>query len=123
MHNYPEAALVRLVVTLTAFPDHMSGIGEALRSLGNEARLEEGCLASWQCTTPGEAGCLQHYVEEWSSEDALRRSMRSLRFTRLLTLIETADGPPTFEVDVVACRRGLEYIADARRDEPEENRL
>jgi len=123
MPDYPETALVRLVVTLTAFPAHMSGLEEALRSLGNQARLEEGCLASWQCTTPDEAGCLQHYVEEWSSEGALRRSMRSLRFTRLLALIETADGPPTVEVDVVACRRGLDYIADARQTEPEEKEL
>jgi quinol monooxygenase YgiN len=123
MRDYPKAALVRLVVTLTAFPDRMSGLAEALRTLGNQARLEEGCLASWQCTTPNETGGLQHYVEEWSSEDALRRSMRTLRFTRLLALIETADGPPTVAVDVVACRRGLDYIADARYAELEENEL
>jgi quinol monooxygenase YgiN len=123
MRHYPEAALVRLVVTLTAIPAHMSGLAEALRTLGNQARLEEGCLASWQCSTPDEAGGLQHYVEEWSSEDALRRSMRSLRFTRLLALMETADGPPTVAVDVVACRRGLDYIADARITESEAQEL
>ena len=123
MRDYPKAALVRLVVTLTAFPARGSGLAEALRTLGNQARREQGCLASWQCTTPNETGGLQHYVEEWASEEALRRNMRTLRFTRLLALIETADGPPTVEVDVVACRRGLDYIADARHVDPEENEL
>jgi quinol monooxygenase YgiN len=103
--------LVRLTLTFSAHPDRMPGLEDALRMLSNQARLEEGCLASWQSTTTGSADWVQHYVEEWTSECTLQHSMRSPRFTRLLAVLEAADGPPTVEIDLVATRRGLDYVA------------
>ena len=104
--------LVRLAVLFTALPTHMPELEDALRTLANQARLVEGCLTSWQSTTASGESCMHHYVEDWSSEDALQRSMRSLRFKRLLAVLEAADGPPTVEIDIVATRRGLDYVAD-----------
>ena len=110
--NQAGAELVRLTLTFTARPARMTGLEDALRTLSDQARLEEGCLTSWQSITAGGDSCVQHYVEEWSSEGALQHSMRSLRFTRLLAVLEAADGPPTVEIDIVAARRGLDYVAD-----------
>ena len=54
------------------------------------------------------------YVEEWTTEDAMRRPVRSQRFTRLLEVLESAPLPPRVEFDFVAETRGLDYVAEVR---------
>ena len=54
------------------------------------------------------------YVEEWATEDAMRRRVRSQRFTRLLEVLESAPLPPRVEFDFVTETRGLDYVAEVR---------
>ena len=59
---------------------------------------------------------LIRYVEEWSSEEELRRRVRSDRFLRLVAVMEEARSAPRLTFAMASGSRGLDYVAEARRD-------
>jgi quinol monooxygenase YgiN len=84
---------------------------EALRFIMAGARLEEGCLA---CSAWADQEATVHYTEEWASEPDMRRRVRSISFTSLLVLVESAQAQPTVQFDFVAATRGVDYVAEVR---------
>jgi hypothetical protein len=54
------------------------------------------------------------YVEEWATEEAMRRRVRSDRFTLLLEVLESASEAPGVQFDFVTETRGLDYVAEVR---------
>jgi hypothetical protein len=54
------------------------------------------------------------YVEEWATEEAMRERVRSVRFTRLLEVFESAREAPCVQFDFVIATRGLDYVAEVR---------
>ena len=56
-----------------------------------------------------------HYIEEWNSEDDLRRQLRSNRFATLAELMERASEQPRVAFDLPHGTRGLEYAEEVRR--------
>ena len=56
------------------------------------------------------------YTEEWVSPQALDSQLRSERFTRLLSVMESACKPPELEFRFVSETRGLEYLAALRAE-------
>jgi hypothetical protein len=57
------------------------------------------------------------YIEEWSSEDDLRRQLRSDRFAVLAELIEHAIEYPTIEFALPGSTRGVDYVEEIRGSE------
>jgi hypothetical protein len=103
--------MVRLTVSLTAPNRHARDLLAALHYIGTSTHFEKGCLGCSVWTGPEAA--LQ-YVEEWATEDDMRRRVRSERFTSVLSVIEAALEPPRVQFDFVARRRGLDYVAEIR---------
>ena len=54
------------------------------------------------------------YVEEWTTEEAMRLRVRSDRFTRLLEVMESAPEAPSVQFDFVRETRGLDFVAEVR---------
>jgi hypothetical protein len=54
------------------------------------------------------------YVEEWATEDLLRREVRSDRFRTLATLMEHATSQPVVEFVLPGRTRGLDYVDEVR---------
>jgi quinol monooxygenase YgiN len=54
-------------------------------------------------------------VQEWGSQSALDRHLRSDLYRTLLAVVETAREPPEIHFDTVAQRGGVEVIAFARQ--------
>ena len=81
----------------------------ALRLLASPTRIEPGCLGCrvWTEEARGVHGAVR---EEWATESAMRRRVRSERFTRLLEVLESAERPPCVQFDFVTETRGLDYV-------------
>jgi quinol monooxygenase YgiN len=104
--------MVRLNVRLGA--DSVASLGnllEALRFLIAATRLEPGCIG---CSAWSESDSTVHYLEDWETEADMRRRVRSLRFTSLLAVIESADQQPHVQFDFVTATRAIDYVAEIR---------
>ena len=104
--------MVRLTVTLTALGRRVQDLVEAFRFLMVSTRLDQGCLG---CSVWGEPDSSVHYVEEWSTEEDIRRRVGSDRFTSVLALLESVREPPHVQFDFVSSTRGLDYVAEVRQ--------
>jgi quinol monooxygenase YgiN len=104
--------MVRLTIALKAASARSAqDLLDALRFLGLSTRLEPGCLSCSSWTGP-DSVC---YSEEWGTEADLRRHVRSDRFTNLLAIVESAQ-EPQIQFDFVTSTRGLDYVAEVRKD-------
>ena len=107
--------MVRLVVLLAASTGATQQLLHTLRFLASPTRIEPGCLACRVWIEDGDESSVR-YVEEWTTEEAMRLRVRSERFTRLLELLESAPEAPSVEFDFVTETRGLDYVAEVRGD-------
>jgi quinol monooxygenase YgiN len=103
--------MVRLTVTLRPAAGCVQDLVDAFRFLMVSTRLEPGCL---ECSVWAEPDSSVHYVEEWSSEQDIRRRVASGRFTSVLALLESVREPPRVQFDFVSSTRGLDYIEEVR---------
>ena len=85
----------------------------ALRFLASPIRIEPGCLGCRVWVDDLDESTVR-YVEEWTTEEAMRVRVRSERFTRLLEVLESAPEAPRIQFDFVTQTRGLDYVAEVR---------
>ena len=87
---------------------------EALNSLTFIAGLDRGCTG---CRISVDARDPRSfcYEEDWVSREDLDREILSERFTRLLSILETASEKPVLEFRFVSETRGLDYVGEVRR--------
>jgi quinol monooxygenase YgiN len=104
--------MVRLTVTLRPPARGVQDLVDAFRFLMVSTRFEPGCVG---CSVWTEPDGSVHYVEEWSTEEDIRRRVGSERFTSVLALLEAAREPPHVQFDFVAATRGLDYVEEIRQ--------
>ena len=103
--------MVRLSVALHAASARAAqDLVDALRFIVLGTRLDAACLG---CSTWTEPDWSVHYVEQWATEADMRQRVRSDRFTSLLAILESTDGPRV-QFDFVTTTRGLDYVAQVR---------
>lgn len=90
---------------------------DALRSVTRPARLDPQCITS-RILRDAEDPEAVSYIEEWLSEEALVRRVRSDEFGGLLALMEAAASPPVLEFRFESTVKGLEYVAAVRDMRP-----
>ena len=88
-------------------------IASFLQGLIVSTSAEPGCLSCRLCTDVGPATLIS-YVEEWKSEEDLKRQLKSERFAALAELMEHASQPPSIEFIVGDASRGSEYAEEIR---------
>jgi len=86
----------------------------ALHSLAADTRTTRGCVGCSVSSDIGSRGTVR-YVEEWQTEDDLRRRLRSDTFSQLLTLIEGTGQAPRIEFALDRETRGLDFMEEVRR--------
>jgi quinol monooxygenase YgiN len=89
-------------------------ISTALQSMMSATRATPGCLGCTVSTGLGEQGTVR-YVEEWQTEQDLRRRLESDAFTRLAALIEASPRPPRLEFALPGGTRGLDLVEEIQR--------
>ena len=104
--------MVRLTIALHAASQGAAqDLLDALSFVVVSTRFEPGCAtsAAWSDTNS------VRYVEEWKTEEEMRRRIRSDAFTSVLSIVESATDP-TVQFDFVTRTRGLDYVAEVRND-------
>jgi len=86
----------------------------ALHSLAADTRTTRGCVGCSVSTDIGSRGTIR-YVEEWQTEEDLRRRVRADSFAKLVTLIEDATQPPRIEFALDRETRGLDFVEEVRK--------
>lgn len=105
---------IRMLVTWSVPPGESRPIVSTLQGLMIATRAEPGCTGCSLATEMGTRVVI-HYVEEWNSEDDLRRQLRSNRFATLAELMERASEQPRVQFALPHGTRGLEYAEEVRR--------
>ena len=78
-------------------------------------RSEAGCLScSLSTDAYKHAEVVIQCVEEWSSEDDLKRELRSARFSALAELMERASRYPSVQFALPGSIRGIDYANEVR---------
>lgn len=85
----------------------------ALRSLRGPTEARAGCSGYHVYQDDGDENALT-LMQEWATQLALDRYIRSDLYRTVLAVIETASEPPDVRFDTVARRAGMEIIASAR---------
>ncbi len=107
--------MIRLTLSITAARGESWRLIDALRSLMVPTRRERGCVSCQLMLSSESSDPMRiSYVEDWSSEEALREQVRSDRFSRLLELMESALEPPHLEFALGNGTRGLDYVEEVR---------
>jgi quinol monooxygenase YgiN len=96
-------------------PGEAKPIVSALQGLMALTRIEPGCAG---CSVSSEMGSttVVQYVEDWLTEEDLKRQLRSQRFSRLAELMERASAHPTVKFALPGRIRGLDYAEEVRRN-------
>jgi quinol monooxygenase YgiN len=106
--------MVRLNVVLSAGSlRDVDQLLDALRFVISGTRLEPGCLG---CSAWSDPDLSVHYAEAWSTEAELRQHVLSSQFTSLLAIAESLRSPPLVQFDFVSASRGLDYVAEVRKE-------
>ena len=105
--------MVRLTIVLADPRPGAQRLIRAFRTLVVETRLENGCIG---CSVWSDPDSTVHYFEEWATEADMRRRVRSDHFTSLLAVMEAAREPPEVRFDFLQATRGLDYVAEVRRE-------
>ena len=116
--------VIRLTLSITAARGESWRLIDALRSLMVPTRRERGCVSCQLLLSSESCDPMRiSYVEDWSSEEALREQVRSDRFSRLLELMESALEPPQLEFELGNGTRGLDYVEEVRADRSRRGRV
>jgi quinol monooxygenase YgiN len=85
----------------------------ALHSLAGDVRTNRGCLGCSVSSDMANRGVVR-YVEEWRTEEDLRRRLKDNSFVQLITLMENAGQPPLLEFALGNGTRGFEFLEEVR---------
>jgi quinol monooxygenase YgiN len=105
--------MVQLMLRILAAPGQAPKMAAALRSLLLQTHLDRSCRSSALYAMVGQPDTFC-YIEEWEDPEDIRRQILSQRFTRLLSIMETALDRPVLEFRFVSMTRGLEYAEEVR---------
>jgi quinol monooxygenase YgiN len=103
----------QVTVRLTSRAEKAQEMLQALRSVMLPAEFEAGSMGCHLYAEAGETDSFC-YVEEWATEQDMERTIRSIRFGRLLAIMECAIGLPTLQVRLISETRGWNYIRQLR---------
>lgn len=106
--------MVQLTMRIKAGPGRAHDLVEALHMLKRRALQSQGCVRAC-CAADVDEAELFWYSEDWETQEALEAKVRSDQFGLLLALMETSPKRPSIEFRIISESRGLEYVAEVRR--------
>lgn len=112
-----EHSDAHMVLEWRVAPGQAGPITAALNSVMLATRRTRGCLGCSLSTDMSDLVTLR-YVEDWESEEGLRRQVQSERFGALVVLVESATETPHIEFVLPDGTRGLDYATEVRHVPP-----
>ena len=105
-------ASLRIVVA----PERRDEVVQAFRSLVRSTEVKRGCLGCRFYQDVADANSLT-YVEEWQTQEACERHLRSDEYRKLLALVDLSTAPPELRFHTISETSGMEYLATVRTSE------
>jgi hypothetical protein len=102
--------MVQLLVRLVAPKGRIEDILEAARVVMRPAQQARECRLARVYQDANDRRLIE-YVEEWETARDVRSQAESVRFARLLELLEMAAECPVLEFRVISETHGLEFMA------------
>ena len=105
--------LITATLRIDAAKAKQKEITRLLRSLIGPTRVETGCIS---CRLYGELDNPSSvtWMEEWRTENDLKRHLRSPQYRKILIALDMADAEPEVRFDTVVETAGMQLIAEAR---------
>ncbi|HEV3261261.1 MAG TPA: antibiotic biosynthesis monooxygenase family protein [Gemmataceae bacterium] len=105
--------MILVTLSITVPPGRREEMVDAFGSLLGPVRVAPGCLA---CELYQEVGYgeVLLYMEEWETPEQLEHHLRSVRYERLLAIMEASAQPPVLRYLSIAAVNGLEYLETVR---------
>jgi hypothetical protein len=107
------SGMVQLRLLAIIAPDRVRETIQALRVILRPASLDRECAGA-RLSADVENPTVLFYTEDWVTAEALNHQLRSIRFTRLLEVMETSAVLPSLEIRFISEVRGLDYVEAAR---------
>jgi quinol monooxygenase YgiN len=104
--------MVRIVIP----PEKRSEILKVSCSLMGLTRVQPGCISCRMYFDMENENALS-LVEEWKSQDALDKNIRSEQYRKILALLDMSTEPPEIQFNTVLSTAGLEAVAAVRSGE------
>ncbi len=88
-------------------------VNRLLRSLIEPTRVETGCMSCRLYHERDDPNTVT-WIEEWQSEDDLKRHLRSPQYKKILAALDMANVEPEIRFDTVVETAGMRLIEEAR---------
>lgn len=105
--------MIQTILNIKTSPNRTGDLVRAFRSLMVSAQAEHGLIDCKLYQEVGDETSLR-FVEDWRTEEDLESQIRSNRYTRLLSLMETSTELPSLEFRTVTRTQGLEFLEAVR---------
>ena len=115
MHTGNRVALKTISIDMRFLPDHEEDAIRVLRSVTGVTEAKSGCRA---CLVARDATDeeLFLYREEWDSESAFLRHIRSEEFRRVLVAMDMCSEEPQVLVGDLSGTSGMERLRELRKE-------
>ena len=108
-----DSTSVRMTIEWSVPIGQTRSITLALHSLAADVRSTHGCVSCSVSSDIADRGVVR-YVEEWQTEDDLRRRINADTFVQIVTLMEDGAHPPRIEFALAGGTQGLEFVEEVR---------
>jgi quinol monooxygenase YgiN len=88
-------------------------IVRVLRSLIEPTRVQTGCVSCGLYKDLHDPNVIV-WVEEWNTQDDLKRHLRSPQYKKILAALDMSNSQPEMRFDTVIETKGMQLIAEAR---------
>ena len=105
--------MIRSTIRMLIPPEKQTEVLEILGSMTEQIQFESGCISSrlYRGVEDVRAILLE---ELWSSDEDVKRHLRSDKYRKVLLVMEMAAEPPEIRFDTIIHSSGVETIEHAR---------
>ncbi len=104
--------MISAILRIHCRQDRISDVNKLLRSLIEPTRVEAGCISCRLYHEAGRPNAIT-WVEEWETEEDLRRHLRSEIYRKILATLDMAEEEPEIYFNTVAETKGMQLIEEA----------
>jgi len=94
-------------------PERVDTAVQLLLSVVGQIEVKAGCRSCWVGRSVAEDSWI-NYREEWDSEKAFRRHVRSEEFHRVLAAMDLCDEEPRVMIGILKANCGIEFLRKLR---------
>ena len=105
--------MIQLCIRITVPAAAQQDVLDTCHSVIGPSQVKTGCVGCWMYQDTSDPNTL-FYLEEWERQEDFERHVRSEHHRTILSLMDASSRKPQLQINVIAERSGIEYIASVR---------